>query len=127
MRSITRDIEIAVQPGQPPRMLRVTETVLPTPATPIKSPLAKKSRPGLGDRLEKVLAAVGITQTRYKQLKAIAGYQPTCGCAARKAFLNEMPRALIWGFLRGGVSGAWEAGTAKAREIKARFAKPASP
>lgn len=92
--------------------------------SPQEPPTKKKThhnRKGLGDRLEKLFAMCGITAEKYKELKKMAGFPPTCGCPARKEFLNRLPGALAWGFARGGVSGAWTAAVELAKEIRRKY------
>jgi hypothetical protein len=45
---------------------------------------------GLGDWTERLLKSVGLTEERYKHAKEIFGLAPTCGCAARKEWLNKV-------------------------------------
>ncbi len=44
----------------------------------------------IGDRTEKMLASVGITQERWQSAKALFGLAPTCKCKARKEWLNKV-------------------------------------
>jgi hypothetical protein len=46
--------------------------------------------PGLGDQVESLLASIGITEDRYKEVKEKFGLPPTCNCPARKEFLNRV-------------------------------------
>lgn len=80
--------------------------------------------PGLGTRIERILKAVGITEDRYKELKKIAGFEPTCNCPQRKMLLNKLPKALALGYARGGFRGAWENAVQCAKEVKEYFEKP---
>jgi hypothetical protein len=87
----------------------------------------RKSLPvvrGLGDRLEQLLTKFGITEEKYRELKAIAGFSPTCQCPQRKDLLNELPTALITGFLKGGFGNAWKSAVECAERIKERYARP---
>jgi hypothetical protein len=45
---------------------------------------------GLGDKVEQLLSAVGITQERYVAVKGAFGLKGGCGCAKRKALLNKI-------------------------------------
>ena len=53
-----------------------------------------KYRPplGLGDRVERRLSRLGITQQWYRTVKQRFGLMPTCGCDKRKAWLNRVGR-----------------------------------
>ncbi len=46
--------------------------------------------PRLGDWAAKLLETVGITQDRYKAVKALFGLPPTCDCPARQEWLNRV-------------------------------------
>ena len=46
--------------------------------------------PGLGDYTESLLKSIGITQARYVAAKQLFGLAPTCGCDARKEWLNRV-------------------------------------
>lgn len=46
--------------------------------------------PGLGDYTESLLASIGVTQDRYVAAKQLFGLPPTCGCDARKEWLNRV-------------------------------------
>lgn len=48
----------------------------------------------LGDRVERWLAAVGITNRRIIAVKKRLGMKPTCGCQWRKEVLNRFDRWL---------------------------------
>jgi hypothetical protein len=50
--------------------------------------------PGLGDRVSAALAAIGVTEDNYKQVKAVFGLAPTCNCAGRREWLNRVGRWL---------------------------------
>jgi hypothetical protein len=50
--------------------------------------------PGLGDRVAKLLAAVGITEARWLAIKGVVVEQPTCGCQKRRETLNRWGRWL---------------------------------
>ncbi|MEM8864009.1 MAG: hypothetical protein AAGF31_00495 [Planctomycetota bacterium] len=43
----------------------------------------------LGDRVKRLLSSVGITPDRYVAAKRALGLPPTCGCEARKEWLNR--------------------------------------
>jgi hypothetical protein len=47
-------------------------------------------RPGLGDRIESALSAIGITPERWVATKELIGLPPTCGCMERKESLNRL-------------------------------------
>ena len=49
----------------------------------------RESHPGLGDRVESALSKIGITQEAWVAWKQEHGLPPTCGCAARKEWLNR--------------------------------------
>ena len=51
----------------------------------------------LGDRTERLLSNLGITEGRYRQVKQMFGLPPTCACAARKEWLNSV--SVWWGDL----------------------------
>lgn len=92
-----------------------------TTATHVRFGKLAATKPGLGDRLEKLLTACGITQERYRAIKVELGFSDTCGCPARKEFLNRWPRVLVLGFARGGLVGAFESSIKLAREIRAKY------
>lgn len=46
--------------------------------------------PRLGDYTERLLKSVGVTEDRYKAAKELFGLAPTCGCEARKLYLNKI-------------------------------------
>ena len=50
--------------------------------------------PGIGDRVAKWLAAVGVTEARWLAIKGIVIEKPTCGCEKRKETLNRWGRWL---------------------------------
>lgn len=59
--------------------------------------LARRGPPkvvGLGDYTERLLASIGATPERYAAAKERFGLAPTCGCEARKAWLNDVGRWL---------------------------------
>jgi hypothetical protein len=56
-----------------------------------ESPPAKR---GLGDLAGDFFAAMGISEERYKAAKVALHLDPTCGCAERKKWLNEMGQKL---------------------------------
>ena len=43
-----------------------------------------------GTWLHEKLSAMGITEERYRSLKATVGLPPTCGCTARKMWLDKI-------------------------------------
>lgn len=49
---------------------------------------------GLGDVVAAVLHAMGLTQQRYMQAKMAMGLKKKCGCAKRKAALNELGKKI---------------------------------
>jgi hypothetical protein len=58
-----------------------------------RSPAARRNcdaapRPGLGDHLERVLSAVGVTKERADAVAVAVGWDG-CGCEERKEFLND--------------------------------------
>ncbi len=55
---------------------------------PREAMLISPTPPGLGDRIESALTAIGITQERWKATKAAIGLPPTCNCDERKAGIN---------------------------------------
>jgi len=85
---------------------------------------ASTPQPQLGDRLESLLKKVGITEEKYRELKAMAGLDPTCNCGSRKRFLNKLPAALALGYARGGICEAWRFAIQLAQENKEYFSKP---
>lgn len=52
--------------------------------------IARVSGDGLGDRVERGLSRIGITQERYKAAKRSVGLSGDCGCSGRKAALNRI-------------------------------------
>src|SRR5262245_2610944 len=48
------------------------------------------AHPGLGDRTERLLQSIGITEDGYKAAKEKFGLPPTCRCKAVKAWLNDV-------------------------------------
>lgn len=54
----------------------------------------KVQKPGLGDRVHSLLGTFGITPERYVEVKKLFGLPPTCGCAARRDWLNRVGRWL---------------------------------
>ena len=44
----------------------------------------------LGDLLERELTRMGITQDRYKEIRKMFGFPPTCSCDKRIAWLNRV-------------------------------------
>lgn len=53
-----------------------------------------RTKRGLGDNVETMLAALGITPERYVDVKQRFGLPPTCNCAGRKEWLNKVGRWL---------------------------------
>jgi hypothetical protein len=49
---------------------------------------------GLGDRVAKLFAAVGITEARWLALKGVVIVQPSCRCQKRRETLNRWGRWL---------------------------------
>lgn len=45
---------------------------------------------GLGDKVEAMLTAIGITKSRYKQVKKKFGLPPECQCDAVQEWLNRV-------------------------------------
>ena len=45
---------------------------------------------GFGDKVEKTLQLLGITEDRYKEIKRMFGLPPKCNCSKRKAWLNKV-------------------------------------
>jgi len=97
---------------------------LPPRNCPANATTLPESKPQLGDRLESLLKKVGITEEKYRELKAMAGFSPTCNCPQRRRFLNKLPAALALGYARGGVCGAYQSALQLARENKEYFSKP---
>lgn len=50
----------------------------------------RDERPGVGDRLAMGLSVIGITEERYKALKARAGLKADCLCGKRQQAVNKM-------------------------------------
>ena len=48
----------------------------------------------LGDEVEKALTVLGITKQRYRAAKEALGLPPTCDCAKRQKWLNQMGERL---------------------------------
>jgi hypothetical protein len=69
-----------------------------TGASPRRSP--RPPRRGLGTALERLLARIGLTESRYRHLKYWLGLSEKCGCQARKRKLDE------WGWWIGHRVGA---------------------
>lgn len=44
----------------------------------------------LGDQVEVMLASIGVTKERYKEVKQRFGLPPTCNCDERKEWLNRV-------------------------------------
>lgn len=53
------------------------------------TPQAVAAKP-MGDRVEQLMQSLGITEDRYRAAKALFGLPPTCHCAARKEWLNNV-------------------------------------
>ena len=51
-----------------------------------------QKREGWGDNVTKALKKIGITEDRYKEVKAMFGLPPTCGCPQRREWLNKVGR-----------------------------------
>ena len=49
-----------------------------------------QAKRGLGDLAEDFFTSLGVTDERYKAAKVVLHLDPTCGCADRKKWLNEM-------------------------------------
>lgn len=64
--------------------------------TEIAPPASYSERPevagGWGDAVTKALKKIGITEERYKEVKAMFGLPPTCGCPQRREWLNKVGR-----------------------------------
>lgn len=63
-----------------------------------KPPRRECTKPGLGSRIRRGLAAIGITRQRYLRVKKKLGLSATCGCEAREAWLNQLDAwdAVAW-------------------------------
>lgn len=82
-----------------PRRITPKRSVSPEAERQIKEARAKRreardvhsnqASAGLGDRIETVLSSIGITPESYVNFKTKFGLPPTCGCADRKAWLNN--------------------------------------
>jgi len=48
----------------------------------------------LGDKLADFFESLGITKDRYKAAKAAIGFKATCGCDARRQWLNDLGESL---------------------------------
>jgi len=107
--------------AQYPRFVVLVSQQLQCKVIPIQNGPQEETN-GLGDRIEKILKSVGITEEQYKHLKELAGYDPTCGCPARKEFLNRIVGVLIMGYARGGAKGAWKAAVKLAEEVREKHA-----
>ena len=51
---------------------------------------ASSSKKGLGDRVENMLASIGVTEDRYAEIKEKFGLPATCNCKGRKEWLNRV-------------------------------------
>lgn len=45
---------------------------------------------GLGDDVKQLLASIGITKRRYRQVKKLFGRPPDCNCDSRQQWLNKV-------------------------------------
>lgn len=45
---------------------------------------------GLGDDVKQLLASIGITKRRYRQVKKLFGLPPDCNCDSRQTYLNRV-------------------------------------
>ena len=52
--------------------------------------VAAPAKRGFGDLAGEFFASLGITEERYKAVKVALQLDPTCGCAERKKWLNEL-------------------------------------
>lgn len=59
-----------------------------------KAPAERVRRAGWGDKVEAWLKKAGITPERYTAIKAKFGLPPTCGCARRREWINNVERWL---------------------------------
>lgn len=50
------------------------------------------ARPLLGDRVEATLKKLGVTPERYAAAKELFGLPPSCGCEARREWLDKVSR-----------------------------------
>lgn len=67
--------------------------ITPTDQPDLSAPLLDRDRsvpPGLGDYTEQLLTSIGVTKDRYVAAKQLFGLPPTCGCDARKEWLNRV-------------------------------------
>jgi hypothetical protein len=58
--------------------------IAPRPLDPVSD--------GWGDKVTVFLKGLGITEESYKDIKTKFGLPPTCGCAARREWLNKVGR-----------------------------------
>lgn len=56
----------------------------------IEASLVSDTSDGLGDHTEKLLSSIGVTKEKYVEIKEKFGLPPTCGCDARKRWLNDV-------------------------------------
>lgn len=56
------------------------------------SPSPPSTKRYAGDYLKLTLDALGISQRHYKVIKKKLGAPPTCGCAARQQWLNDVDK-----------------------------------
>lgn len=57
-----------------------------------KPAVRKPGKNGWGDKVETFLQGLGITPERYVDIKEKFGLPPTCNCAGRKEWLNQVGR-----------------------------------
>ena len=55
-----------------------------------REPDAAAAKVGLGDLAEAFFKSLGVTEDRYKAVKAKLHLDPHCNCADRKRWLNEV-------------------------------------
>lgn len=74
-----------------PRKIIPKQTISPS----LREKVAIQTNPpGLGDQLAALFSSGGITEARYKKLKAWLGLTPNCGCKERRERLNRLSRWL---------------------------------
>lgn len=98
---------------------------MPAGWVPPGAEIPTQEKPGLGDRIQKLLATVGITEQRYKEAKRLLNFAPTCGCPARIYFLNKLLPRLSIAFAKGGKAAAWNALHDLIEETNEKFPQPA--
>ncbi len=64
------------------------------PASDDSPQAAPEPKPGLGDLAGEFFVSLGISEDRYKAAKAVIYLDPTCGCADRRKWLNELGEQL---------------------------------